>query len=660
MPSRRLTNAAIAGLALALAASPAAAAERVQSPSQSAAQLLAQQQRGSRPLWQLPLAGALVEDMQLLTPERLLVALRADAVGTPNRPILLVNTRNGVEAWRYEREAKQARWDLVLADSVGLLYRVDDGRRPRLLTLDARDGREVWSAAVAAGAVPLADRSRGTLLVVESERGRVTLRSLAFADGSERWRRSIAVARSEGARPRPLFVDGDVVQLVAGIERLAGADGRPRWTRTDLVVPDGAPDARLDGDAIFAVVAGGTLAELDPAGGATRRAVALPAGVDWDAIEPTDTRVYARGLRADGAPVLAAVERATGVVAWTHECEAQPMSNVLELGDRVFVATSGRVLALDRRTGAALGSWEATNASRPYPVHLRQVAGRVVFIGELMVAGFDARTGARLWSRGWSPISNSASLVALDASLPFLRAELAALAGRKNAGAKTGGDASFARVESARFANMAADYSRRADELSANLARSSGTSQNERSIARLGVGIERQMAIGARSGEISQLRMQQTLDRAMSRMNFQFAMMDLAASIERAKAIASTRTVLERQILFRRAVLGGYAGMEDASHVYRPGMEMGAGGGYVGVTVVGLASGKTSTELLSPLYRGYGLWNVVDFERGVVYHDGIGLDPALHQLLPARDVGDGAARIVGNYVIAAPIRIPDD
>lgn len=663
MPSRLLTSAAAAcvALALTLAAAPiAAAAERVEKPSQSAAQLLAQQQRGSRPLWQLPLAGALVENMQLLTPDRLLVALRADATGTPNRAILLVNTRKGIELWRHEREAKQARWDLVLADSVGLVYRVDDGRRPKLLALDARDGREAWSVPMAAGAVPLADRSRGTLLVIEAERSRVTLRSLAFADGSERWRRAIPVTRAGAARTRPLFVDGDVVQLVAGVERLAGADGHAVWTRADLVVPDGAPDARLDGDALFAVVAGGTLAELDATSGATRRSVALPAGVDWDAIEIADTRVYARGLRADGGPVLAAVERASGTVAWAHECEAPPMSNVVELGDRVYVATSGRVLALDARTGASLGNWEATNASRPYPVHLRQVNGRIVFIGELMVAGFDASTGAKLWSRGWSPISNSASLVALDASLPFLRGELAELSGRKKSAAKTGEDASYARVESARFANMAADYSRRADALSASIARTPGTSQNERSIARLGVSIERQSAIGARSAEISLMRMNQRLDRAMSMMNFQFALMDLAASIERAKVIAGVRTALDRQLLFRNAVLGGYAGMEDAAHVYRPGMEMGAGGGYVGVTVVGLASGKASTEFLSPLYREYGLWNVVDFERGVVYHDGIGLEPSLHQLLPARDVGGGSARIVGNYVIAAPIRIPDD
>lgn len=661
MSIRQLTSAAAVGVALMLAAAPiAAAADRAETPPQSASQLRAQLERGSRPLWQLPLAGALVEDMQLLTPDRLLVALRADAAGTPNRAILLVNTRKGVELWRHEREAKDARWALVLADSVGLLYRVDDGRRPKLAAIDARDGRLSWSVPLAAGAVPLADRARGTLLVVEPERGRVTLRSLAFADGTERWRRAVAAARPDAARSRPLFVDGDVVHLVAGIERLAGADGRPLWTRADLVVPDGAPDARLDGDALFAVLAGGTLAELDASSGATRRSVALPAGVDWDAIEITGARVYARGFRTAGVPVLAAVERATGSVAWSHECEAPPMSNVVELGDRVYVATSGRVLALDARTGAALGSWEATNASRPYPVHLRHVNGRIVFIGELMVAGFDARTGAKLWSRGWSPISNSASLVALDSSLPFLRGELAELSGRKKAAAKTGNEASFARVETARFANMAADYSRRADALSASLARSPGMSQNERSVARLGVSIERQSAIGARSAEISLMRMNQSLDRALSIMNFQFAMMDLAASIERAKAIAGVRTALERQLLFRQAVLSGYAAMEDASHAYRPGLELAAGGAYVGVTVVGLASGKTSTALLSPIYRDYGLWNVVDFERGVVYHDGIGLDPALHQLMPARDVGGVSARIVGNYVIAVPIAIPGE
>ncbi len=646
-------------LLLATLAAPAAAVERRDEVSTPFEAIRAQAARERAPLWRMPLAGALIEDMELLTPDRLLLALRADATGTANLPLVLVDTRHGLELWRHERTPKDARWERVLADSVSLVYRVDDGRRARLVGLDGRTGAEAWSAPLAPNALPFADRAHGMLLVVEAARARVTLRALALATGAERWRREVKTANGDAAAPHPLFVADDVIHFHGGVERLAGADGRPRWSRADVVMPEGAPDARLDGDALFVVERGGALVELDAASGSTRHAVALPAAVDWDAIEAFPDRVYARGSRSDGTAVLVAVDRAATRVLWSHDCPSAPMSNVVSQGDRVFYATSGAVVALEAASGRSLGVWEATNASRPYPVHLRRAGGKVVYVGELMVAAFDPLTGRRAWDRGWTPIANNASLLALDASLPRLREELAGLAGRKARGAKTGSEPSFARLESARFQNMAADYSRRADDLSAAVDRSPGTSQNARSLARMGVNLERSSAVGALSGDIAITRMNATLDRATSMMNFQFAMMDLAMAIQRAKAVAATQTELARQTLFRRAVVGGYSRMEDADHAYRPGLEFAGGGAFVGVTVVQLTTGRTATALLSPSYRGYGLWNLVDFERGVVYHHGLGLDPSLYDFMPPRDVGGTATRIIGNFLIATPIAIPD-
>lgn len=644
---------AVAGLA----AAPAAAQQRdeVTAPERA---ILAQAALERAPLWRLPLAGALVEDMRLLTPDRLLLALRSDVSGLPNLQLALVDARTGVERWRYLRKNLRARWDLVLADSLLLVYRVDDVRKPRLVAIDARSGAESWTAEVAPGAVPLANRPDGTLLVVEPGRSQVELRSLALADGAERWKREVRAATKDASPPRPVLDAQDAIHFYRGVERLAGADGHPLWSRPDLVVPDGAPDARLDDGSLFVVTAGGSLAELDAATGATRHTVALPADLDWDAIEAFADRVFVRGSSSGGgAYVLAAVDRGEGRLLWSHSTALPPMSNVVRHEDRVFYATPGRVVALDAATGSVAGEWEATNASRPYPIHLRMAGGKVVYIGELMVAAFDPKTGEKAWSQGWTPISNNASLVALDAALPRLREQLDAIAGRKPRGAKTGADASFARVETARFQNMAADYSRRADELSAQVPRTG--SPNERAIARLGVQIERSSAVSARSADIAITRMNAAIGRAQATMNFQFAIMDLQLAMARARAIAITQSEMDRQGLYRRAVLSGYSSMEDDDWVYRPASFVAVGGGgFSGVGIVHLASGHASRTLLSPAYRNYGLWNLVDFERGVVYHHGIGLEPGRYRFMPPRDIGGRPTSIIGNFLIAAPIRIP--
>jgi hypothetical protein len=137
-------------------------------------------------------------------------------------------------------------------------------------------------------------------------------------------------------------------------------------------------------------------------------------------------------------------------------------------------------------------------------------------------------------------------------------------------------------------------------------------------------------------------------------------MLDLSIAIQQAKAIAATKMELDRQMLFRRAVVGGYSRMEGADYVYRPGLESaGSGGLFVGVTVVQLSTGRMASKMLSPSYRNYGLWNLVDFERGIIYHHGIGMNSSLYHYLPPRKFGGAPTSIIGNYLIAQSIRIPE-
>jgi hypothetical protein len=53
------------------------------------------------------------------------------------------------------------------------------------------------------------------------------------------------------------------------------------------------------------------------------------------------------------------------------------------------------------------------------------------------------------------------------------------------------------------------------------------------------------------------------------------------------------------------------------------------------------------------------LWNLVDFEKGVVYHHGIGMNPAVYELSEARRLYPySSARTVNNFLIAMPVEIP--
>ena len=69
--------------------------------------------------------------------------------------------------------------------------------------------------------------------------------------------------------------------------------------------------------------------------------------------------------------------------------------------------------------------------------------------------------------------------------------------------------------------------------------------------------------------------------------------------------------------------------------------------------------GKRADTILSPHYLSYGLWQIFDFEKGVVYHSNIGMDPSRYELSDSRAYYPfNKAKIVNTFLIAQPVKIP--
>ena len=100
----------------------------------------------SPPLWKIPLGPVLVENMEIIGPDRLLVGLRKDFPGLPNLDYMLVDTSNGKIIWRYPRKGGEYDPLLVFADL--LLFRIDDRKTVTLLALDAQTGKKRWEFSV--------------------------------------------------------------------------------------------------------------------------------------------------------------------------------------------------------------------------------------------------------------------------------------------------------------------------------------------------------------------------------------------------------------------------------------------------------------------------------------------------------------------------------
>src|SRR5208337_1293677 len=92
------------------------------------------------PVWTIPLGPALVEDMWLLGPGRLLVGLKKDFPSLPNMGYLLIDTGSGGVLWEHQRN-EDDEWYLVLTSADRLLFSVTSGKNVSLIAINARTGK---------------------------------------------------------------------------------------------------------------------------------------------------------------------------------------------------------------------------------------------------------------------------------------------------------------------------------------------------------------------------------------------------------------------------------------------------------------------------------------------------------------------------------------
>ncbi len=608
------------------------------------------------PLWRVPLGSVLVEEMRLLSPAKLLVGLREEALGLPNHDYLLLNTASGAVLWRYERKRRRGLFDLLVASENVLLFRVSEGTKMSLLALDGPTGTEKWSAAFAGGASFLPGPAQETVFTVEPSRSRVRLSALGIADGIAAWSREIEAPEEENAPAGPSIVSGDLVHFYGGATRLSGKDGRTVWSRDDLIVSATSPPPQVDAGDLLLVDARGALSLLNGATGETRWTTSLPSGVDYANIYPDAERVYLRGLRKQGggatAPhVLLSVQRKDGKLLWTHTHDRPSLSNLVEDEGRLFYGTPNAIVVLHADTGALLSILEVAKTGRAYPVRIRVYPDRVAYISELIVAAFEPLTGRKLYSHGLTPVSLETSLATLDESIPRLKQEVSALSGGTASPPAYSGAAltsSFARLEVRKYQNMANDYSQ--------LARAH-SQKGEFATAQA----YRAGAVEARTAEIRAAETAIKAERQQAWMNFASSVMQLADAFLQARELAASKTNLERQELFRKSILRAYGQMETDEYVYRPGRSLGsAKGDFSTLAVVHLTTGKMRETYLSATYLSNGLWNVIDFDKGVAYHHGIGLDPSLYEFSEPHQVPPfGKNQTVKSFLIAAPVTIPE-
>jgi outer membrane protein assembly factor BamB len=162
----------------------------------------------SPPLWRIPLGPALVENMEMIGPDRLLVGVRKDFPGLPNLDYMLVDTEKGEIIWRYPR--KGGEYDPLLIFTDLILFRIDDRKTVSLLALDAQTGKERWGfSQKGLNIIHFPALAGNKVIAVDQEKVAVILTAISLDSGKTVWQKTIQ-AKKGASLPSPLMIDEDI------------------------------------------------------------------------------------------------------------------------------------------------------------------------------------------------------------------------------------------------------------------------------------------------------------------------------------------------------------------------------------------------------------------------------------------------------------------
>jgi outer membrane protein assembly factor BamB len=507
-----------------------------------------------------------------------------------------------------------------------LLFRADGNKGSKVLAVETATGNKRWSVELERSGelIFIPFPSSEVLVAVQQDKSRATLTTLKLATGAVVGTSEIRYGSGTDQPPAPTTDDRALWLFYDGVVKLSAATGKTEWRRSDIMAGEQSPPMQLGKGRLYVLDGKNTLQVLDAHSGKT-----LASGKQRDAavytnLFPIGDRVYLRGVEKEksGEPrfFVASVRSADAKELWADIDKETSVSNIIDENDAVYFATPYTVIALDREKGSRRFAVRASDIGKSFPVQIRKYGDRVVYIGELVIAAFDAKTGAKVYRHGFDPINQTAHMDALNEVIEKKQKFLSWFTGPwSDWDFKSLGMSEFYFQQSIQSQNQ----SNYLAQQGAQLARTANTVGDKTAAYR------------------SEMKYtSSTIYSAFSRAEFSAGMAFMTVeNIQKgvAAATAADRKQLLELLRIRKLLYAAYVVTQLGDYVYRPDKE----GETVGLSVIHLPSGHTSYTELTPEYELIGVFSLVALDAGVVYHPWV-----------------QKKRYTDTYFVARPITIP--
>jgi outer membrane protein assembly factor BamB len=588
--------------------------------------------------WQVQALHTFIADMNFITPDRLLINY------TFKKPVLY-DVARGEVLWQFEPEG----WDFDFHNTVAvysdlILISAEKGGEHVIAAIGPDNGKQLWHRTFETKKRSvrfLPAPAAGVVLALELEKKKAYFSAYDLFSGKLKWKEERKLGR-KGHPPAPIATLGHAWHFYGKTTRFDPATGKTLWDREDLHLDNHSPLPYLENGFLYIITQEKNLHRLVTDSGESSLEVPLSADIRYTNVFPMGERIYLRGERGEGEFVISALDSNSGQVLWTYSRDEPTVSNLIREEGKLFVSTPSTVLCLDDKSGRELFASPASQTGQTFPVRLRKFDNTLVYVGELVIVGFDAVTGKRKYFNGVTPVSQEEHLDALDNWMTVLQERIGKLSKMMWYGG-TGGAANVFIRQAEISQNLSNQYRDQAMHFRLKSRERYNLSANS----------DYWKSVNLRNHS----KIESAYASATAQLGFFFAMEDMKHAVL-ANARARDQSEYNRLERIRKSIYSAYTGAESDIYAYRPHVQ----GEWLGVNLVHLPSGRNvfiplcqKTEGDYAYWNSRGIWHRIDFENKLIYHHALRILPDDYQNNPSRR--DGTVGY-GFYLTATKVKMP--
>ena len=560
------------------------------------------------PAWKIPLGRHIIDQMMPINDQYAVLILKNYQERLKKDRIACLNLASGKLQW--DKDLEQDANDIVLqANTPDYIITATQYSEGALIeAFELRTGNLLWKKQIAKShPYKLLQIDSKYVLLSQNISKELVAELINIKSGKTKWQYSY----QENNSTIPHILVHQQGLLIAGriIVNLNTQTGKIKWIKKDLFqsVTDAIPT--LHNRDLYIITQGHKLTRLNINSGKIFWQRNIKQSLYITSISPKSNSLYLQGTIKRGnkiRPIISALNKTSGYQTWLTVLpdNNQLVSNLIEYKDKVFSASPSTLHAIKKNNGKIVFSKTIEKGQTSlYPVILRKINDKIIFIGETNIGAYKMSNGAYIYRRGITSISPEANLSALDKSVARLKKKIEI----KNSREEVHPGYSSAANKYYQNIQASADKHYRIYEEARTFADTSKANK-----------------------EYMAYRIDKTFARSASAIAFYEAAINFNISFYHSLIDSIDNDFLARHILIRNSIMSSYPAMMTENYVYRPSRSLNLtepdAAEFLQITTINLQSGKKTRTSMSVPYRDYGLWIHLDEKRKLIYQQSIGLD----------------------------------